>query len=169
MGKAVRWRTIPATMAIQFSQLLWPIMSHTSVKDLPQKVFKQDSPLLISSMASTRNQKRQIECTKTHLQRRKIAVCRYVLFPNNLAKTEKVQISHFLLFVLCSSYSNPISFPMRFFNNLTNKHITWKKTIENAFKGLFQKLWLDKEKGTAKVKERFSLSWLFQIFQIQSS
>ena len=124
-GKTVRWRTIPATMAIQFSQLLWPIMSHTSVKDLPQKVFKQDSPLLISSMASIRNQKRQIECTKTHLQRKKMAVCRFFLFPNNLAKTEKVQTSHFS--------SNLISFSMRFSNILTNKHISWKKTTENEY------------------------------------
>ena len=132
-GKTVRWRTIPATMAIQFSQLLWPIMSHTSVKDLPQKVFKQDSPLLISSIASIRNQKRQIECTKTQLQRKKIAVCRFVLFPNNLAKTEKVQTSHFWLFLLCSFSSNLISFSMRFSNILTNKHISWKKTTENEY------------------------------------
>ena len=164
-GKTVRWRTIPATMAIQFSQLLWPIMSHTSVKDLPQKVFKQDSPLLISSMASIRNQKRQIECTKTQLQRKKIAVCRFVLFPNNLAKTEKVQTSHFWLFLLCSFSSNLISFSMRFSNILTNKHISWKKDnwewvyIKVSFR--HAKLWLDKERGTAKVKERLSLSWWF--------
>ena len=141
-GKTVRWRTIPATMAIQFSQLLWPIMSHTSVKDLPQKVFKQDSPLLISSIASIRNQKRQIECTETHLQRKKIAVCRFVLFPNNLAKTEKVQTSHFLLFLLCSFSSNLISFSMRFSNILTNKHISWKKDnwewVMSIHKGVFQ-------------------------------